>query len=47
MLSYKKIKKEETIETCTEKRNSNSNKLKKEGEQFIKQRKYNQTEMNS
>ena len=36
-----------TIDTWIEKRNSNSNKLKKEGEEFIKQRKYDQTEMNS
>ena len=36
-----------TIDTWIEKRNSNSNKLKKECEEFIKQRKYDQTEMNS
>ena len=47
MLNYKKTKKEGTTDTCTEKRNSNSNKLKKEGEEFIKQRKYHQTKIKS
>ena len=47
MLNFKETKKEGTIDTCTEKSNSNNNKLKKEGEKSLKLRKELQPKINS
>ena len=46
MLNFKETKKEGTIDTCTEKSNSNNNKLKKEGEKSLKLRKELQPKIN-